>query len=171
MPAAQTDVRSTLLELMNTWQSNSPPTREEIRNSLQEILSERHALNIPGLWHDPPLMLTSSLDDGWGNGLQLVELCGRAAGLRVIPLGLLLSPDSIIAECGLHVPDILGLTVLQFDSEDALIHIRRNLPACTHLVLGGPVFGIDPAMNSRIGAHLVARNIVGFLEFLLKFKA
>ena len=64
-------------------------------------------------------------------------------------------------------PMLLGLTVLQFDTEEDLAFIARNIPATTRIVAGGPVFKADPDLAKRAGIHRVADDAADFLKFLL----
>jgi hypothetical protein len=59
------------------------------------------------------------------------------------------------------------LTVLQFDSEDDLAAIAKQLPGNTRLVAGGPVFAGDRDFAGRTGTHYAARNVADFLQFML----
>ena len=70
-----------------------------------------------GLWKNPPMMITATLDDGLGQGLEIIRLFSETAGIKIIDLGLLVTPEKIITACKKNNPDLLGLTVLQFDSE------------------------------------------------------
>ncbi len=112
-------------------------------------------------------MLTATLEDGFGHGLEVIHRFADAVGLKCMPLGLLLKPERIIQECRIHRPDFLGVTVLQFDSEDALKRIRKEIPSRTRIVAGGPVFRADPDFDQRTGIDRVARDGVDFLKILL----
>jgi len=170
MLAAHEDLRQHLQDLLAGWRREGIPTRWQLQKIFEEIIQERDSSGGQGLWKSPPAMLTATLDDGWGHGLRIIELCAQAAGLNTRFLGLLQSPEAVVAACTEDDgPDLLGLTVLQFDSEPALIHIRRHLPSHTRLIAGGPPFQIDPELADRSGVHFVARNVADFLEFILNF--
>jgi methanogenic corrinoid protein MtbC1 len=124
-----------------------------------------------GLWDKPPLMITATLDDGLGQGLGIIRMFSETAGIKIIDLGLLVTPERIIAECKENNPDLLGLTVLQFDSEEDILMIRRNLPSKTKIIAGGPVFTADPGFARRTGIHFTAKNVAYFIRFLLQFEA
>lgn len=162
------DLRRHVEDLLEEWRQEGIPTRWGLQNIFREITEKRSSPI--GLWESPPLMLTATLDDGWGNGLQIIETCARAMGLDPRFLGLLKSPEEIVSACIEQQPDLLGLTVLQFDSEPALSHICRHIPAKTRLIAGGAPFQIDPELAGRAGVHFVARNVADFLEFLLNFR-
>jgi methanogenic corrinoid protein MtbC1 len=100
-------------------------------------------------------------------GLRIINLYSEVAGLRVIPIGLLQPPEKIIDTCNKHLPYILGLTVLQFDSEEMLTKISIEISPKIKIVAGGPVFTADSELAKRTGVHFAARNVASFLEYLL----
>ena len=122
-----------------------------------------------GLWDNPPLMITATLDDGLGQGIEVIRMFSETAGLEIIDLGLLVAPEKIIAACKKNNPDLLGLTVLQFDSEEDISMISKNLPSKTKIIAGGPVFTADPEFARRTGVHFTAKNAAYFIRFLLQF--
>lgn len=123
------------------------------------------------LWDNPPLMITATLDDGLGQGLEIIRMFSETAGLEIIDLGLLVTPEKIITACEKNNPDLLGLTVLQFDSEEDILMISRNLSSKTKIIAGGPVFTADPEFARRTGIHFTAKNVAYFIRFLLQFEA
>jgi methylmalonyl-CoA mutase cobalamin-binding subunit len=112
-------------------------------------------------------MMTASLDDGLGQGLAVIEMYAVTIGMRLISLGLMQTPGAIIDACHRHRPDYLGLTILQFDSEDDLTAIAKKLPANTRLVAGGPVFVGDRDFAGRTGIDYAAKNVADFLQYML----
>ena len=126
---------------------------------------------VSGLWDIPPLMITATLDDGLGHGLEVIRMFSEAAGLEIIELGLLVAPEKIITACKKNKPDLLGLTVLQFDSEENILMISRNLPSKTKIIAGGPVFSADRGFARRTGIHFAAKNVAYFIRFLLQFES
>jgi methanogenic corrinoid protein MtbC1 len=124
---------------------------------------------VSGLWDIPPLMITATLDDGLGHGLEVIRMFSEIAGLKTIELGLLVTPEKIIAACKKNKPDLLGLTVLQFDSEENILMISGNLPSKTKIIAGGPVFTADRGFARRTGIHFVAKNAAYFIQYLLQF--
>ena len=123
------------------------------------------------MWDIPPLMMTATLDDGLGHGLEVIRMFSEAAGLEIIDLGLLVTPEKIITACKKNKPDLLGLTVLQFDSEENILMISRNLPSKTKIIAGGPVFTADREFARRTGIHFAAKNVAYFIRFLLQFES
>ncbi|MDM8525322.1 cobalamin B12-binding domain-containing protein [Desulfococcaceae bacterium HSG8] len=159
-----------IASLSEQWQNTGIPSRSELEAEARSILERKRAENITGIWENPPLMLTATLDDGMGHGLAMIHLYSEVAGVRVIPLGLLQPVEKIVSGCKKHCPDILGLTVLQFDSEDLIKEISQNIPPGIRIVAGGPVFKADPEFARRAGIHFVAKHVGSFLEFLLDFR-
>ena len=146
-----------------------PPTRETFLNTAEDLTAWRTAHHHPGLWQSPPLMLTATIDDGWGHGLEIIEKLAAAAGVRVQRLGLLQSADRIITACREQSPDFLGLTVLQFDSDDTVAAIVRDLPASTLLIAGGAAYQYDDDFAERTGTSVVIKNGAAFLRFLMQW--
>jgi methanogenic corrinoid protein MtbC1 len=147
------------------------PSRSGLEKAAGELREWKVKTGNSGLWDKPPLMITATLDDGLGQGLEIIRMFSETAGIEIIDLGLLVTPEKIIAECKENNPDLLGLTVLQFDSEEDILMIRRNLPSKTKIIAGGPVFTADPGFARRTGIHFTAKNVAYFIRFLLQFEA
>jgi hypothetical protein len=162
-------LRDRLIHLLSEWKTNGKPTRTGFQSAAEEIILWKKKKRVPGLWEISPLFVTATIDDGWGHGLQLIHLWAKAVGLKVQALGLLVPPEVIIRKCNQLQPDFLGMTVLQFDTEDDLVLITRNLPPKTRVIAGGPVFKADPELAGRAGVHFVAGNAAEFLAFMLNF--
>lgn len=162
-------LRTRLHELVARLQDKGRPARTELLAAAEEILQWKTENQVAGLWADPPLMVTATLDDAMGHGLDLIHQYAELAGLKVQALGLLQSAETVAAACREMHPALLGLTMLQFDSEEDLIQIARNIPETTRIVAGGPVFKADPDLAQRAGIHRVAVDAADFLNFLLAF--
>jgi methylmalonyl-CoA mutase cobalamin-binding subunit len=160
-------LRKKMLRYLSAWKAGRAPTRADMETAAEDILAWRIRERCAGLWGVPPKMVTATIDDGWGNGLKLIHLFAEAAGVQVVPLGLLQPPGDIAAACVTIEPAFLGMTVLQFDSEDDLIDIARNIPSGTQIVAGGPVFAADRELAVRAGIHYVAASAADFWIFLL----
>jgi methylmalonyl-CoA mutase cobalamin-binding subunit len=163
-------LRDRLIDLLSDWEISGRPTRTGFKSAAEEIIRWKKKNHISGLWEIPPLFVTATIDDGWGHGLQLIHLWAKVVGLKVQALGLLVKPEEIIRKCLRLNPDFLGMTVLQFDTEDDLILITRNLPSKTRVIVGGPIFSADPELAGRTGVHFVAKNAADFISFMLKFE-
>ncbi len=162
-------LRNKLQKYLQGWKQKGFPTRDVLESTAKELIAWRKKNKIPGLWDNPPLFMTATLDDGWGHGLSLIHLYAEVLGLHIKHLGLLQTPEKIIIESHAHLPDFLGLTVLQFDTEEELIRITRDLPSKTVVLAGGPVFKGDPELAERAGIHYVVKNAGHFLALMLTF--
>ncbi len=156
--------------MANAWISSGLPSRQGLDHSADELLALRKRLGATGLWETSPVMITATLDDGLGQGLSIIEKYARVMGIRIISLGLLQTPDYIVAACRREQPDYLGMTVLQFDSEEEVLSIAQRLPDHTRIVAGGPVFTADPDFAERAGIHHAAKNVAHFIRFMLNVR-
>lgn len=162
-------MREAVSDLLRKWQGQGRPSREAYLAGARTLEALRRQAPSRGLWPNPPRMITATLDDGWGHGLEVIEALAAAVGIAVHPLGVLRRPAAILAACRERRADLLGLTVLQFDSDDDLMEITRGLPPETTLIAGGAAFIHDPDFASRTGTPHVARDGAAFLAFLLQF--
>ena len=160
-------LRTRLEEMVTGLQSGGKPSRDALSAAAEELRRWKKANRVAGLWPDPPLMVTATIDDAMGHGLDLIHRYAGLAGLRIQALGLLQTAESVAAACRELDPALLGLTVLQFDSEDDLALITRNIPAAVRVVAGGPVFKADSDFARRTGVHRVASDAADFLKYVL----
>ena len=170
MQGLGTMMRNAVIRMTREWIRQRKPSREDYLKGAQALATKRLESKRGGLWPASPLMLTATLDDGWGHGLDVIEALATAVGVRVCRLGLLQTPADIINACRREQPDLLGLTVLQFDSDEVLKRITANLPPRTTLIAGGAAFRYDAEFAERTGTHAVALDGVAFLQFLLDFQ-
>lgn len=154
-------------ELLRTWNKQRQPGRATLHQIADELSAWRRAQGAAKLWENPPMMFGATLDDGWGLGIELILKFADAVGCRTELLGLLLPWEQIADRCQEREPDILGLTVLQLDTEEALAELCRHLPGRTKIIAGGPVFKIDDGLASRVGIDFVAKNVWDFLDYLV----
>ena len=112
-------------------------------------------------------MVTATLDDGLGQGLAVIEKFADAIGIQLVCLGLLQPAATVVDACRDEEPDFLGMTILQFDTEEEVTTIAGQLPKKTRIVAGGPAFTGDPDFADRTGTHYAARNVAAFLRFML----
>ncbi len=157
-----------LAQLSREWMERGLPSREQTIGCARELIRWKKENGILGLWAAMPSIITATLDDGIGQGMEIIHLFAEVLGMRVIPLGLVRPADEIVAACQRHRPEYVGLTVLQLDSEEELARVGHHLPAGTCLVAGGPAFRYDIEMARRCGVHHVAPNVAYFIDFLLK---
>ena len=153
--------------LAEQWLNSGLPSRQGLERSAEKLNVLRKNLGVQGLWEATPCMITATLDDGLGQGLAIIERFAAAIGIRLVSLGLMRTPVDIVDACQREVPEFLGMTVLQFDTEDELLTITRQLPPNTRIVAGGPVFTGDPDFATRTGTHYAARNVAEFLQYMV----
>lgn len=160
-----------LIELLGTW-DRVRPGRATLHAAADELLAWRRKENVPGLWARPPRLLGATLDDGWGHGIELILKFARVLGCDTHFLGVLCPIDTIVEACKKETPDILGITVLQLDTEEALEdlgkRLGRKLRRKIKLMAGGPVFTIDPGLAQRVGINFVARDAAHFVRHMLE---
>jgi methylmalonyl-CoA mutase cobalamin-binding subunit len=154
--------------LASQWLATGLPSRQGLDEAAGNLECLRERLKVNGMWNQTPSMVTATLDDGLGQGLAVIEKYAAAVGMRLISLGLMQRPEAVIDACRHHQPEILGLTILQFDTEDDLRCIANHLPRKTRIVAGGPVFIGDPDFADRTGIHYAAKNVADFLRYLLE---
>lgn len=159
--------RDAVRETADGWLVDGLPSRQVLEESAARLLRLRQKLQIPGLWEHPPCMVTATLDDGLGQGLAIIEQFAGAIGVRLVSLGLLQPAAAIVNACRDEKPDFLGMTILQFDTEETLTTIAGQLPQKTRIVAGGPAFTGDLDFADRTGTHYAARNVAAFLRFML----
>ncbi len=167
MKPLQIELRARIIEMVSQLRKTRRPSRNALISAAEAVLAWKRESGAPGLWQAPPLMVTATLDDGWGHGLEVIHRFGEVAGLSILPLGLLKTPEEIIQACVARHPDILGMTVLQFDTEADLLKIRSSIPENTRIIAGGPLFSADPDLADRAGIDFVARDAAAFIEYLL----
>ena len=167
MRESQIKLRKRLVDLLDHWGKKGFPSHGGLVSTANELMEWKKKTHIEGIWEKPPLMVTATLDDTFGYGLQVIHLYAEVVGIRIKPIGLLQTSEQIVKICCEVAPDFLGLTILQFDTEEALTEICRNLPSKTKVVVGGPIFKTDPYLAQRAGVHYVAKNVALFLEYLL----
>ena len=167
MDRLDTRLYDRITRLLDTWSESGLPARASLHAAADDLIKWRVVNGIPGLWRNPPLMIGATLDDGWGYGIQLILKFAEALGCGTRFLGVLLPVDTIVDVCKKESPDIIGLTVLQLDTEDALTELRGRLPRNIRLIMGGPVFNIDPEMAQRVGIDFVAGNAAHFIRHMI----
>ena len=157
-------------QLLQEWRRTGKPSREAYLKGAEWLEARRRFSKYKGLWPQPPVMITATVDDGWGHGLDVIEALAAAVGITIDRLGLLQPPAAILEACRERQPELLGLTLLQFDSDEALKEITSALPDTTILVAGGAAFQYDPDFARRTGTQVVARDGMSFLQFLLTYQ-
>lgn len=162
--------RQKIEALSQQWIDQGLPSREVLVSSATSLLQWRQQHRENTLWSTAPRLVTATLDDGIGQGIDMINLFARVMGLEVTPLGLMLKPEIIMDVCRRHMPDYLGLTVLQLDSEDDLAAIGHQLAPQIRLIAGGPAFMYDKELALRCAVQYVAPNVAYFIDYVLKGK-
>jgi len=163
-------MRDAVNDLLRYWDRMGKPTREDYLKGASQLDALRGRTEGNGLWAQPPLMVTATLDDGWGHGVAVIESLATAVGVRIHALGVLQPPAAIVKACRDQQPDLLGLTVLQFDSDEDLMVITAALPPRTTLIAGGAAYRYDSDFAKRTGTHAVAHDGRAFLRFLRDYR-
>jgi methylmalonyl-CoA mutase cobalamin-binding subunit len=156
-----------LEDLLESWKTGGLPGRQTLMDTARDLIDWRKAHGINGLWPEEPVFATATLDDAWGHGLELIGAYAKVLGMKVVPLGLEKTAREIMDACWKIQPDYLGMTILQFDSENDLCEIGKNLPAKTRLIAGGPVFKSDLDMARQARVHFMAKNVAEFIRFMM----
>lgn len=160
-------LETTVRDRINHWRQEGLPGYDALAVEADALATLAKDPGTRPLWKAPPLLLTATLDDALGQGLTVIHRFADAVGLQRRHLGLTVSADTIIAACREEAPALLGMTVLQFDSEEDLARIRREIPTQVRMVCGGPLFKADPDLAERCGIDFVAGSVGAFLEYLL----
>ncbi len=155
-------------ELLEAWRVDGMPSREGLLKAADALREWREAED--GAWEHPPRMVTATVDDGMGHGLDIIHRWASAIGIRVHPLGLLRPEEEIIAACRELRPEFLGMTILHFDSEETVTRIRERIPSDVRVVAGGPALTADPEFAARAGVDFVAKNVAAFLEYMMTYE-
>jgi hypothetical protein len=161
------DLRTAIRNRTDRWRRDRLPGPDALAAAARALAELREAPGVLPLWQRPPRFYTATLDDALGQGLAIIHRFADAVGLRRHHLGLTLPADSIIAVCKADSPALLGMTVLQLDSETDLARIRREIPKTTRMICGGPLFKADPDLAERCGIDFIATDVGAFLDYLL----
>lgn len=167
-PSAEHRFRIQLQGLSQQWKTDGLPSAQELNRVAQKLEADKKKYRIQGIWNQKPMMVTATIDDGMGQGLNIIHRYAAVIGLEVHPLGLMQPPEKIVTACHKHRPRFLGMTVLQLDSDDDLARISRQLPPETMLIAGGPVFKFDTDMAARCDIHFVAADVAYFIDFMCR---
>lgn len=151
-----------------TWRIKGLPGRWELLEIGNELSGWCADNNFSGLWDIPPLMVGATLDDAWGMGLELILKFAKVLGMETRLLGLFLSWTEVADQCRQLRPDFLGMTVLQFDTEDDLIALRQHLPEKTRLIVGGPIFRTDTGIQDRASIDYICQDLPDFIQLMLR---
>jgi methylmalonyl-CoA mutase cobalamin-binding subunit len=155
-----------LLDLSEKWRQSGLPSRQELLDTADRLERQSKTGKPSTESAAGPILLTATLDDAMGQGLDIIERFATLLHCRVQRLGLLLSSEEVVDACRRLQPDILGMTVLQFDTEEELADIANRLPPDTCFIAGGPVFRPGGDFARRCGIHQVIRDVGAFVCWL-----
>lgn len=164
-------LREKLASLVQQWQGDGLPGRYAFEFIASDLIEWKQTNRISGLWKTPPTMMTATLDDFVGKGIEIIGLFAEIAGIEVTPLGVMQSPETILKECNRQHPSLLGLTVLRTFVFEDLVYIGHNIPSNTLLIVGGgPCLQSDPEIATRANLRFVAKDVKDFIQFMLNFQ-
>jgi hypothetical protein len=164
-------LREKLAGLLQEWQGDGLPSRYAFEFIASDLIEWKRTNRISGLWDTPPTMITATLDDFVGKGIETIGLFAEIAGIKVTPLGVMQSPETIVKECNKQNPSLLGLTVLRTFVFEDLVYIGHKIPPNTLLIVGGgPCLQSDPEIATRAKLHFVAKDVRDFVQFMLNFQ-
>ncbi|WP_143083095.1 hypothetical protein [Thermodesulforhabdus norvegica] len=155
--------RNEVLGVIRRWELRGLPPRWTLINTLKELKKRRDTV-VASLFESPPLILTATLDDGWGVGIEVIHAACDVLGIPYVFLGLIVSPEVIIRKCEELRPGVLGLTVLHESSLMDLKSLDQNLPENVLILVGG--MWIDCREFSRRLKYL--KNVLDFMKFFLE---
>lgn len=156
-----------LSALAREWRASGLPSFSALMAMADRLDRWKGAHRVTGVWGKGPVMVTATLDDALGQGLQIIDRYATVMGATVLRAGLYLKPEQIITTCRQYRPDYLGMTVLQFDTEDDIRTIRENISPDIRIIAGGPVFTADPGLAGQVGIYFVASDLSAFIDFML----
>jgi len=162
--------RLLLKTYLHQWLANFSTmntSRESLIKSCKAIEQFMVKNTIKSLWCNSPILLTATLDDALGYGLDIIEKFSSTLGMTVTRIGLMVEPKTIIEACQNKCPDFLGMTVLQFDSEDELQMISKALPEKTCFIAGGPLFKQNSNFARNCGIHVPINSVEEYIHYLL----
>lgn len=160
-------LRAALREFSDTWRQDPTVSWTEMYQTGEKLLAWKKEENISGIWKKKPKMITATLEDGVGQGLKMIHLFSQVAGIEIIPLGLMQKEEAIINACIKQAPDFLGMTILQFDSEERLTHIINHISKETQVVVGGPIFNMMDREELLKKPYIVLNTVSAYVDFLL----
>lgn len=152
-------------EMLDEWEEQGMPPRWTLLRSLQTLREYREKNHIQ-LFPNSPVIMTATLDDGWGIGIDVIHKACEMLGISHRFLGLLVRPGKILKQCGILQPDFLGLTVLHETSLCDLKYIIQNLSPSIMILVGGLSVDIQNDHLSSGRIHYI-RNVSQFIRLFL----
>lgn len=140
------------------------PPRWTLVEELKKLVELRQTLGVSSITPAPFRLLTATLDDGWGLGIEIIHHACDVLGVHYTFLGLMKSAQDITRSCEIEKPDAVGVTVLQEDTIEELLLLRRLITAETQIFAGG--FGIRNL--TPVAGITVFKDIVSFMSYLIR---
>ena len=163
------DFITSVKEKLESWDKSGIPTRWTLLEELKGLQNLRLSLGLNSIIGNPPRLLTTTLDDSWGLGLDVIHLACDALGIPYTFIGLMKTPEEITASYTPNLHDAVGITVIQENSVEKLLHLRRLLPQNISILAGGP--GLKYMLEIPSGEKLIiVKNVVHFIKIILDNK-
>ncbi|MCB9465137.1 MAG: cobalamin B12-binding domain-containing protein [Candidatus Eisenbacteria bacterium] len=112
--------------------------------------------------HAPVVVLGNAHEDYHDLGRRLVATSMRAAGFRVIDLGLSVSNETFVETAIREKADVIGVSSLLLHTAKAIPDLKQALVEMGRrdigVIAGGAPFIVDPDMRKRYGADGVGRS-------------
>lgn len=143
------------------WESEGVPPRWTLIKELNELAQLRKSL---GVSLTPFRLVTATLDDGWGLGLEIIHNACNVLGISYTFMGLLKTPEEIAQLCESEKPDAVGVTVIQEETLDTLFRLRSLLSPKIKIFAGGPAI---KEFISHEGIQ-VFKNVLEFIILMKK---
>ncbi|MEJ5299511.1 MAG: cobalamin-dependent protein [Thermodesulforhabdaceae bacterium] len=153
-------------EKLEIWEKSGIPPRWSLLEELKKLQSLRISLGLSSICENPPRLITATLDDGWGLGIEVIHMACNALGIPYNFLGLMKTPEEIVDACASDPPDIVGVTVIQEDSAEELLRLRRLLQPNILILAGGPGLK-DPAEISHENNLIIVKNVSHFIRMII----
>lgn len=66
-----------LSRICEAWITGVLPSRQVVVDTAEALSQWKQAHQLAGLWPNRPLMMTATLDDGLGYGIDIIERCAQ----------------------------------------------------------------------------------------------
>jgi len=145
--------------------AHDPPTEayvlrglilEEALDALEPEITQRERAG------QPVVVLGNAFEDYHDLGRRLVGISMRAAGFRVIDLGLSVKNDEFVRVARAERADVIGVSAVLLHTARWIPDLKTKLKEAglgeVAVIAGGAPFLVDPQLRDRFGADGVGRN-------------
>ena len=87
MNTESTELRKRSGRISRKWISDGLLSRQVLESTAEALTQWNRDRQVSGVWPNRPLMVTATIDDGIGQGIQIIECYAKVMGLRVQHLG------------------------------------------------------------------------------------